>query len=161
MRESTGTLNTFRYMIAFILIFASFLALTISYNKTVRLKNESLLILEQYEGATEKSLKIINNYLYQSGYRAKSKCDEGEYGITEITGDTLSLTDNPNDKAYYCIKRIDIKNIGAENPVQIYYDLKLFYKFDLPLFDGIELMNFKIQSETKRIAYHNDLTYKI
>ncbi len=163
MRQSTGTINTFRFMIVFILIFASFLTIAISYNKVIRMKNESLLIIEKYEGVTEQSLRIINNFLYQNGYRSTSTCEDDEVGMKDIAPDAAIVLDNrPNERYYYCLKKYEIKKQQGSttaNTTHIYYDLKLFFKFELDLFDGIDLMNFHIQSETKRIVYHSEINY--
>ena len=70
MRESVGSTWIFQLAIIFILIFSAYLAITINYSKTFKVKNEVISILEKYEGLTDSSsgstsagsIAIINNY---------------------------------------------------------------------------------------------------
>ena len=43
--------------------------------------------------------KIINNYLSNSGYNIKGKCDEGEYGVSDLNTNNYELA--VNNKDYY------------------------------------------------------------
>jgi len=149
MKSSITTTEIFKYILAFTLIFSAFLALAITYNKVYKLKNEVLAIIEKYEGVTDKSLGIINNYLKSSGYNTLGHCDDGEYGISSLDNTNLSL-DN-SKKHYYCLNS---NRISGKNGDKIYYDVKLFFKFNLP-FIG-ELLTFKITGETKAISLYSD-----
>ena len=130
MREATGTLNTFRIVIIFTLFFACFITLAITYNKIIKLKN--------------------------SGYNGHGQCDDGEYGLRDLNSiDLTQVGSNDNTRYLYCLKMDDVTD--STGSVKIYYNVKLFYNFDIPLFGGVSLMTFKINSETKRITYHQDL----
>ena len=63
MRETIGTTWTFQLIIIFILIFACFLSLVISYSRAYAIKNEALSVIEKYEGVSTESGQILNNYL--------------------------------------------------------------------------------------------------
>ena len=156
MREATGTLNTFRIVIIFTLFFACFITLAITYNKIIKLKNESISIIELYEGVTYNSVPSLNNYLRNSGYNGHGQCDDGEYGLRDLNStDLTQVGSNDNTRYLYCLKMDDVT--ASTGSVKIYYNVKLFYNFDIPLFGGVSLMTFKINSETKRITYHQDL----
>ncbi len=145
MREAIGTQTIFKAILIFTFLFAGFIAVAITYNKAYKLKNETLAILEKYEGVSSKSLKIVNNYLSNSGYIAKQNCAGYKYGIADLNGDKYETTVN-NKNYFYCIDPY-IKNN------QVFYKIKLFSRFNLP-FIG-ELLYFNITGETKGIKIYS------
>lgn len=153
MREATGTTTTMKMALAFTLLFSAFLAIAITYNKAFKLKNETLTILEKYEGVSSKSISIINNYLKNSGYNSKGKCSSLEYGVTDLEKDTLEKV-NENTNYYYCISYRCVDNCKINNNNQIYYHFKLFFKFNLPYLGDITTFN--IDGETKAIKLYSE-----
>ena len=155
MRQSVGTTTLFQIVLAFTLLFSAFLAVAITYNKVFKLKNETLSIIEKYEGISSTSLEIINNYLKNNGYSVKNNCDSDEFGVTSLELAQYERA-NSNTKYYYCLKSYCAKDGSAciIGSTDIYYGVKLFFKFNLP-FMG-ELTTFKITGETKSINYYTD-----
>ena len=151
MKSTVTSSEMFKYILLFTFLFAAFLALAITYNKAYKLKNETVSILEKYEGVTNKSLTIINNYLKHSGYKTTGQCKIGEHGIKNLDDTSIETVSNENDRYYYCLSDYVVKN---ENIDRIYYNVKIFFKFNLP-FVG-ELLTFKITGETKGIQYYNE-----
>lgn len=159
MKQSVTTSTTFKIVLVFTILFAGFLSLAIVYNKVYKLKNETVSIVEKYEGFSSTSVKIINNYLNNSNYLTKGSCHEGEYGVKDFSQTTLELADE-DDQYYYCVSahcavrgcRIDDNSAGNGN--KIYYDLRLFFKFNLP-FIG-DLLTFDITGETKGINLYDE-----
>lgn len=155
MRQSIGTTSLFQIIIGFTLLFAAFLAVAVTYNRVFRLKNETLNIIEKYEGISEKSIRIINNYLDNSGYNTMGYCENGEYGISNLSSNTYEKVTNENKKYYYCLSyycQDDTCNVNSDklpNGNQIFFKVKLFFKFNIP-FIG-DLMTFKITGDTKAI----------
>ncbi len=150
MKATISLTTLFKAMIAFILLFAAFLTLSITYNRAFRLKNEVLSIIEKYEGVTRKSLNLVNNYLTNSRYNTKSSCRMGDYGATSLTELKLVQVTNEKDKNYYyCLtESVDSKN------KKINYRIRVFFKFNLPILG--ELMTFSISGETKEIRYYSN-----
>jgi len=110
MRESIGSTWILQLVIVFILLFVGFLTLSLGYSKSYKVKNETLSVIEKYEGLTVDAVKIINNYLEYNNYDAKGKCeDDTWYGLDNLTVTTLEKA-NPNKKYYYCIKKRIVKN---------------------------------------------------
>lgn len=153
MKEGTSLTTLIGVLVAFTLIFAAFLCLAIVYNKAYRLKNESITILEKYEGATTKALNIVNNYLSNSGYNTKGSCGVGEYGNTDLSNSTLELVSSSDRKYYYCLSETCTKgNCNLiDNDNKIYFKFKLFFKFNLPYFS--DLLVFTVSGETKKIKF--------
>ncbi len=138
MKAVSESTWTFQMIIFFILIFACFLTLVLSYNKAYMIKNRMLSIIEKYEGVTNKSAELINDYIYNKGYTNQGKCPDGWMGATDLEGN-FELSQS-GDKYYYCFKS------GKKNNL-IYYDVKVFYKFNLPIIGTI--INYEIDGTTK------------
>ena len=145
MRQAIGSTWIFQLVIIFILIFVSFLILTLTYSKSYKTKNELLNIIEKHEGVNEESVAIINNYLNQTGYRYMHSCphstaDVGWMGSDNLEGDTLERV-NGNKKYYYCIrKHSNSKKKGsnaANKNLTMYYEVMIFFKFNLPVINNI------------------------
>ena len=163
MKNTVTTSEIFKYILLFTFLFAAFLALAITYNRVFKLKNETISIIEEYEGVSNISLNIINNYLNNNGYSTKGQCELNEYGIKNLDSMDPELVTNTNEKYMYCLKyycdpdsqcRVGGEsNPNAPNNNYIYYNVKLFFKFNLP-FIG-ELFTFKISGETKGIKYYS------
>lgn len=151
MKTTVTTTQTFKYILLFTFLFVAFLTLAITYNQVFKQKNEIISIIEKYEGIRSKSLKIINNYLLVSNYQTTGECQVGDYGIKDLNSIDYEIVNNSKDKYLYCLSDKVVKN---ENGDKIYYNIKLFYKFNLP-FIG-ELFTFKITGETKAIKYYSD-----
>ncbi len=146
MNNSIGTTWVMGLMVTFIFLFSAFLILAINYSDVFRLRNETLTILEKYEGYTGQSRLIIDNLLQTNAYKTKSDCEETEYGVTLLDGTSGSIG---AEDAFYCIRRID------DNKAHEYYEIKLFYKFNLPVIG--EILTFPITGETKDITFYDSL----
>ncbi len=131
MREAHGGTWLLGLVITFILIFASYIFLTLTYSKTLKTRNEAIDIIERYEGINDKSLGLINNLLINNRYEETGICSKdninlGFYGATDLNNPSLEEV-QPNKHYYYCIKKFHGTNLTS------YYQLQLFYKFTLPV----------------------------
>ena len=153
MRESLGTTWSMQLIIVFIFIFVAFLLLAVNYSKVFKMKNETVNIIEKYEGITNKSagaaeqwgsVQIINNYLQTSGYDNTGKCpvDNNDiwYGMADLNSTILEKA-KTNSKYYYCVRNMKVSDTKLS-----YFETVLFLKFDLPLIGN--LMSFKIEGST-------------
>lgn len=152
MKQAVATTTVFKAVLAFTILFSAFLAVAITYNKVYKLKNETISILEKYEGVNDISIKIINNYLYNSGYNTKGNCEAGEYGVVDLKNNTYELAQN-NKQYYYCLNYFCTEDICKLNKNEIFYKTKLFFKFNIPFLG--ELAVFKITGDTKGIKYYD------
>ena len=117
MKAVSESTWTFQIIIFFILIFACFLVLVLSYNKAYTIKNRTLSIIEKYEGITPTSAELLNDYISNKGYTNKGKCPDGWMGAINLQGDfELAKT---NNTYYYCFKEESKNN-------KVYYDIKVF-----------------------------------
>lgn len=123
--------------VAFILLFVSFITLSINYTRAYAVKNELLSIIEKYEGVSQGndgSVQIINNYLLHHKYSMMSECGPGYYGTQDLDSNTLEPTES-NTKYYYCIKKVS--SASNAHPKRAHYEVKVFFNFNLPLLGGI------------------------
>ena len=158
MKTTVSTSTVFKAVILFTLLFASFLAIAIVYNKAYKMKNEAISIIEKYEGATSKTIGLINNYLYNNNYKTKGNCENGDYGVTDLNSNKLESVKS-GEKYYYCIssycatKGCQINSTDT-NGNKIFFKYKLFFKFNLPFFGDI--FTFSITGETKGIRLYSE-----
>lgn len=152
MRESIGSTWVLQLIILFILLFVGFLTLSLNYSKSYKVKNEVMTIIEKYEGLTNDSVKIINNYLTQSGYKTTGKCgSDGWYGMTDISGANNVLESaTDNDKYYYCIR----KKFAKKD--YYYYEIKTFLSFNLPIVGNFAV--FTIEGSTADVVSQDTYT---
>jgi len=146
MRDSIGHSWIFMIVIVFTLIFAGFLILTLSYSRAYKLKNEVTSILEKYEGLTDGSVTIINNYLVNSGYKASGVCQTGDYAVSNLSSSTIALVSD-GSRYPYCISIRKDK----DEPDRIIFRVTLFFDFNLPVFG--QLNKYQIKGETYGIKY--------
>lgn len=160
MRQTIGSTWILQLVIVFILIFVAFLALSINYTKAYKIKNELLSIIEKYEGVNtgeNGSLAIINNYLKYNSYGTMGTCDAETYGVTNLDSTSLVET-NPNNKYYYCIRKVKTSNITF--PDRASYEIETFFKFNLPILGDI--FTFRVTGETIDINWpDDDMNYSI
>lgn len=138
MKSSIGLTWTFGLIVGFILLFSSFITLSLNYTTAFRVKNEALGIIEKYEGYTSNSKTVIDNYLSSSGYKTKGKCPDGYTGV-ESYGENEEIAAS-NKQYYYCISRDVSTSV---------YTLILFYRFNLPILGDI--MVFEIRGVSNQI----------
>lgn len=172
MKESISSTWILQLVIIFILMFVSFLILTLTYSKSYKTKNEVINIIEKYEGVNDKSIPIINGYLNQAGYRATHACPDPKESANWIGCPDLSKPNlekvQKGKKYYYCIRKHDnskeiTKKAAGYNAGNInstmYYEIKIFYKFSLPILDNIA--TFTTDGTTNDIFKNDDIFKKL
>ena len=159
MREAVGTTSIFKIVLAFTFLFVGFLAIAINYNRAYKVKNQSISIIERYEGLTNNTIKILNNYLKNSGYEDKGKCpssvdNKNVFGSSNLESSELRLV-KENEEYYYCVYyNCTAKTCTIGNNNRIKYNIRVFSKFSLPFFGS--LATFKITGETKSIKLYDE-----
>ena len=101
---------------------------------------------------------LISNglVLKNSNYDNKGYCQDGEYGQTNFENTNLELAES-GTKYYYCLKEMCTEGScnAVNNKNKIYYQLRIFFNFNLPIFGN--LFTFDIKGETKKINYYSDI----
>lgn len=163
MREAYGGTWLTGLVITFTFVFAAFLALSISYSKAFRVKNEVLSMVEKSNGATKNGITLISNYLYNNNYKLSGTCDGYSYGVTiKKPGSEPTITAinsaKANKRYNFCFSKI--KSVAPNFPKRAFYEVKLFFKFNLPVIG--EIGTFSVKGQSKDVVYPLDksINYK-
>lgn len=151
MRESIGGTWIVGIVIVFIVIFTSYLALSVNYSKAFKVKNGIIEIIEENEGLTDKAQSQIVNYLNLAGYYVYGNCNkvDPEYTDGELNGVLTGYEKQGSSNRYkYCVYERTINNDTLERK---YYRVTVFFKFDIPLLDNI--FTFPVTGETKAVYF--------
>lgn len=159
MRESIGGGWLFTVVVLFIVLFSSYLAISINYSKAFKVKNFILSTVERREGyngkyneteletigkpgslikSDENAQTEIYSYLKEFGYYSKviksGYCEDNKMGQTMPGG--------------YCVKHICNKQdeVGGN-----YYKVTTFLKIEFPLINFV--LKVPVSGETKLIYY--------
>lgn len=146
MKSASESTWSFQLIIFFILIFACFLTLVINYYKAFIIKNNVLSMVEKYEGVSEESATIINNYIYQESYRTRGKCPANWVGALDYENN-YELADGASDGHLYCYREV-------KRNKNIYYEVMFFYKFNLPIIGDIN--TFSVKGRTQAFVGNPD-----
>ncbi len=148
MKETTSTMWTFQMIIVFMLIFAAFLALILVYSKAFSIKNRFLSIIEKYDGITQESLLIMNNYAKSHNYKAKAHCpgdrDKTWYGVN-VEDNSYEVSDDSRYYSYCFSQERDARGL-------IYYNIVVFYRFNLPVLNSLGGYRIDGRSTSFRVA---------
>lgn len=176
MRQSISTIWLTGIIFAFILLFSGYLAITISYSRAFKIKNEVLSIIEKRDGMTSNvgvdrnatigegkvktglgALQTIGAYMSASSYKSMGSCPNDYRGVYSLTykksrSHIEDASASSSKKYYYCYKKI--KNGSIKSSSAAYYKVRLFYKMNLPLVGDI--ITFTIDGSTKEISIPQD-----
>lgn len=161
MRESIGGFTLFNIVIVFIIIFASYISLSINYSKAYNVKNEILNIIRNQGGVCTSEYPSSNNncynfseqitdYFNEANYRSSGTCDDGWVGY-----DRNGLVNNSNSAI--CIIAVKADS-ASELPNAVYYKVKVFYSLDVPIFSTF-LGGLSIEGETGLVYDPNECKY--
>ena len=176
MKESISNVWLLGIIMFFILIFAAYIAVTVDYSKTFKLKNEVLSIIEKNKGFTDAvgvdsgvskiksgenirtgvgAAQTINVYLAAHAYTAKGYCpDDGTqwYGMTDLVWEDSVLSyfesASSSKKYYYCVSKY-YTGKSSDYYKSIYYKIRLFYKVEFPVLQ--EFFSVKVEGITDEI----------
>ncbi len=151
MRQAIGSTWLMQLVIIFMLIFVAFLALTINFTKAFKIKNELITMIEKNEGLSageNGTISLINNYLSHNGYMVKGKCDNLEYGVSNLNSDDIEEAIDGEDY-FYCIKKTSFYTPSYPNRAK--YTVRIFFHFSLPIIG--DLFTFSSEGTTIDLNY--------
>ncbi len=165
MKNVSESTWSFQIILIFIFIFACFLTLVLTYSKAYTIKNRMLTIIEKYNGITTDSSEYISNFVSEHSYTGSGKCPEGWYGVKDIYEDVQDFELASDKERYnYCYTIKDANRKSSSDPVgwdpsiqgkNVYYEIVVFYKFNLP-FIG-EIATYKIKGQTHDFKASNSI----
>lgn len=155
MREAIGGTWLFNLVIFFVLLFTGYMCLSINYSKAFNVKDKIINEVERNGGIKNPSdpkdptIKEINSYLSEVGYRTTGDCSDYDYGCKR----NGSCIRKPSGSDYaFCLseeKAVDnFKYAMVDEYIYAsYYRIRVFYQLDLPIIGG--MFDFKIDGDTK------------
>lgn len=164
MKEAIGGTWILGIVIVFIVLFTSYLALSVNYSKAFKVKNKVIEIIEENEGLTSDAQTKITQYLNDVGYFVYGPCNREqdtddllENGYGDVVGCEKKVAAANTQKYKYCVAT---RNAGNDDILQRkYYKVTVFFKFDLPLFD--EVFTFPVTGETKAVYFAKDSDHSL
>lgn len=150
MREAIGGTWLFTIVIVFIVLFSSYLAISVNYSKAFKVKNGIVDLIEQNEGLSSETQTLISNYLDKTGYFVYGECNSkaGEKGYE---------SNSAGNNYKYCIVKTNAANeelVAGSTVEKAYYKVKVFFRLDLPVLGDI--FTFPVTGQTKAIYYAKD-----
>ena len=139
MREAIGGTWIFGIVVTFIVLFSSYLAISVNYSKAFHVKNEMISIIEKYEGFNSTAQSSIDTYIAGYGYGVRGSCSNRGQGV-----------DGTNGKYKYCVSCTSTN----ESLKKSYYTVTVFFKLDLPVIGNI--FTFPVTGTTKSIHFPTD-----
>ena len=129
-------------------------------NKSYKVKNEIINIIQKNNGFDEAALEQIQDYMARVGYRTVGNCNLGErtepnsspWRGVQVTGNNVG-----GDTGAFCIRSItsdeqrDYDYTEAQFPKSEYYQIKVFFSIDLPIVRN--LFTFANKGSTKKMFY--------
>lgn len=144
MKEAIGGSWIFGIVIAFVAFFAGYVSLSLNYSKIYRVKDEVIILLQNYNGINDESIEAIKKYINDVGYRNYGDC---EVGLTQRNECIIGLDSRAGtpysrkvEDVNYCIEKKPTKDNSA------YYQVTLFFKVDLPIVR--KMFDINVQGET-------------
>lgn len=186
MKEGVSSVWLIGIVMIFILVFASYISITINYTNTFKIKNEVLTIIEKHKGMTDKvsnktvdsvvksgeqinidvgALQTISLYLLGRGYNATGYCpNDGNtwYGVPDIYENSWEKTGNyesasSNKKYYYCFAKFNNHIQSGYGQETIYYKVRMFYQVEFPALS--EWLFIKVEGITDEIYNPQESTF--
>lgn len=146
MRESIGGTWLFGIVVVFIVLFTSFLAISVNYSKAFKVKNYIVDTIEKYEGHGPETQEIIGKYNQNIGYGVASSCSNRGTGFGKV------IKSNGGESFRYCVECSEpqISGTGNNRMPKTYYTITVFFKLDLPIVGSIFV--FPVTGQTKSIV---------
>ena len=155
MREAVGSYWLTVIVITFIVLFTGYLCLSINLNKSIKVKNEIINLIQKNNGLDSKTLGDISDYLARVGYRTSGRCYDYEVPINsrgEISHNNVGL---------YCVNEMttsykpDSEYVKEQFPKSTYYQIRVFYTIDLPVVRNV--FTFTLKGSSKKLFYPKTL----
>lgn len=172
MKESIGGTWLFGLVIAFVVMFTTFVSVSTNYSRCFKIKDDILAIIEYYHGVNDRSISAINEMIVSIGYSSTGDCptDDGGCWFGFNSGE-LNARYSATDVNYCIAKNVITKKVQKNtdgggrfssavidgaigHPESAYYQVIVFFRLDWPILN--QIMNINIDGETSVIFLLDD-----
>ena len=167
MRESIGMAWLMIIVMTFITLFSGYLAFSINYSKSFRVKDGIIERIHKYNGfvneAGKNTLSDIDDFLNQIGYSARGNCydlcteeiGDSDQKFAGIRGTEVAIGEATRGNTYnYCIIRVRSQRLGLAQNSTSYYKVIVFFSLQI---GQISLFSkFHTTGETQALTFAND-----
>ena len=152
MRNAIGGAWLYSMVMVFTVFLVAFVSITLNYANAYKMQNQMMSAIEANDGFNSSSLEQMQGVISTYSYRSTGNCESG-YTDGDFIGVLNGNKGNKNvdGKYNYCISRIKSSSAGSNNYTKYYYNVTVFFGFDLPLFGN--LYTFRVNGETNGIMY--------
>lgn len=154
MRDSMGAAWIFSICLTFTILIVGYLAISINYARSFKMKSEAITKIEEHEGYTDAVGYDISNYILANGYTAYGNCEnsitvqgyDDDWQLEACINDNVPAGSNQCNVCVY--KRTSSTETGmcAERTS---YRVVTFFKFDLPIIKYFT--SFQVSGESRYI----------
>ncbi|MBR1416212.1 MAG: hypothetical protein IJ572_00140 [Bacilli bacterium] len=148
MKQAIGSYWLTGIFITFVILFTSYMCLSINMNKAFKVKNEIINIVQKNNGLNSTALASIQDYMTKVGYRTTGNCSNNEVGFG------VSGTGPSSNRSVFCIAPVTIPS-DEQFPASEYYQIRVFFSVDLPVVR--QLFTFGLKGSTKRLFYPDSI----
>jgi hypothetical protein len=148
VRDSIGGAWLFGLVAIFIVIFSSFLAITINYHRANLFKNDLVSMIERSEGFNEVQ---VDEFLDALGVRTIGNCPTEPTDLNRHPGSEIIYPTSPG-RARYCIERIPVFEPPMDVP-KAFFRVIVFFRIDLPVIGNV--LTIRVPGQTRVIWFAN------
>ena len=138
MRESIGATWIFSICLTFIVLFTAYLAISVNYAKSFRIKSDIISMIEENEGYRDDLAYNVEQYLLAQAYDASGYCETTLTARDDLHSDwvretCINISGDTSGRCNACIYRLSVENATEKCNNRAYYRVITFFKFDLPI----------------------------
>ena len=167
MKEAIGGTWLFQIVIVFIFLFAGYMCLSINHSKAFSIKSELIESISRHGGIDQEEIAGI---LSKASYRTRGSCRR--FNDNTCSDDSCWVGYNRegrnvgnDNSATFCVRKVNVGNLKSaedkntvdELPDMYYYQVRVFYQLDLPIFNSI--FSFTVRGDTT-LLYRSDIIEK-
>lgn len=154
MRDSMGAAWIFSICLTFTILIVGYLAISINYARSFKMKSEAITKIEEHEGYTDEVGYDISNYILANGYTAYGNCEnsitvqgyDDDWQLTACINDNVPAGSSQCNVCVY--KRIS--SVEADMCAErTSYRVVTFFTFDLPIIKYFT--SFQVSGESRYI----------
>lgn len=155
MRDSIGAAWIFSICLTFTILIVGFLAISINYARSFKMKSEIITKIEEHEGYTDGVGQEVSDFIIANGYTAYGNCEnsitvqgyDADWNLEACINDYVPAG---SGQCNVCVYRKTSAGTNGDICAQrSSYRVVTFFRFDLPIIKY--LASFQVSGESRYI----------